>query len=1169
EYEIEKPVITPESIEERTTVNNDYKGQIIVKAGGGSGIKILCSVSNARIVLLNKKFTGRNVIIPFGVDVRGLKEHDFVKGKIVLSSNFGEYVIPVTVEVCEELSSSGNIPVASVADFGFLAKNDYAEAFRVFSEGGLSGILKDDPARYTLYRGLLSGTATYQKMEEFLTACGQKENLEYSLDTDFAVHRNATEPIKDYIVLRKNTWGNVNLYLKAHGDFISLVKNRYREEDFIGNVLDIPYMILCDKLGSSVRKGYIEIISDNGCLRFDVTASGLVLDAGKDYLRYKKSIGSIMRALMDFRLGKIDAKAMLIKSIPSFNYLKERVNDIRLLLMEAYFYLLGGNYEYASDLLEELNNVDFDEESAECEAGFLYLSCAANLIDMSNEQLADVLRDLYIEERNSEAIVLMLCDVDDSLRKRPAKILKILEKLFSEGNRSPMLWLQASAIFNKKPELFEALTEFNKFVISNMIRYSVAKNDLILRAALLSENEKRFSMLVYGILKKAYALMPSDEIVELICKLIIKGNPKKKEYFSWYENAVNRNIEITKIYEYYIESCSFTGNPVLHPRVYRYFMLNNSLSLSCRSKLYANIIINKNRIKSIFEEYYDIINGFAYDCLEKNLITENLALIYSEFIPEVRTLKMAEMICNVMFRHVLICDRMDFREVIVRHPQLREEVSYPVSCGKAYIDIYNRDAVIIFADAAGKRYVNNVNYTVNSLFDYSGYADKCSYMGLEDPYLYLYFSSEIDAAGVEVNDDNIRYFRYIVNSHLYTSGYRQKNSLKVLDYYSKETDYRIVSEFIENCDINRMARANHLLLSEIMISNGKYEDAFDILCKYGYEDISTSVLLKLVSKMIGERELEFDEELFLMAAHVFFAGGKNKNILKYLCLYFEGEVSDMEQIRMAASDEGLYTHSMDEKILLYSIFTRTHPENAPGILEDYLSDEGDTDLCEAYAAFEALYDFMEDINMNDTFMNVIRRKKYYVKHDIILLAFLKSLASKEHLDEEERAEAAVLLDMSIKRGYVFGFYRNLPIEMLERYQLDDKMILELKGMESDSAVLHYKNSANGDDRYREIPMKHMYRGVMSAPVVMFSGDILRYYFTIFRDGESFDTEVEVKAMNMTDYNGKSCYRRINKMIYEVKQGNITAFYETLKKYRLASHVTGNLFELKKTIDSEE
>ena len=58
-------------------------------------------------------------------------------------------------------------------------------------------------------------------------------------------------------------------------------------------------------------------------------------------------------------------------------------------------------------------------------------------------------------------------------------------------------------------------------------------------------------------------------------------------------------------------------------------------------------------------------------------------------------------------------------------------------------------------------------------------------------------------------------------------------------------------------------------------------------------------------------------------------------------------------------------------------------------------------------------------------------------------------------------------------------------------------------------------------------------------------------------------------MNMTDYNGKSCYRRINKMIYEVKQGNITAFYETLKKYRLASHVTGNLFELKKTIDSEE
>ena len=43
-------------------------------------------------------------------------------------------------------------------------------------------------------------------------------------------------------------------------------------------------------------------------------------------------------------------------------------------------------------------------------------------------------------------------------------------------------------------------------------------------------------------------------LVDSICKYIMKGQPGKKEYFRWYALAVEQDIRITRLYEYYIET---------------------------------------------------------------------------------------------------------------------------------------------------------------------------------------------------------------------------------------------------------------------------------------------------------------------------------------------------------------------------------------------------------------------------------------------------------------------------------------------------------------------------------------------------------------------------------------------------------------------------------------
>ena len=65
---------------------------------------------------------------------------------------------------------------------------------------------------------------------------------------------------------------------------------------------------------------------------------------------------------------------------------------------------------------------------------------------------------------------------------------------------------------------------------------------------------KTFDENVYQILTAGYERFPSDEVLEAICKLVMKGRPVRKEYFPWYEKAIEQDISLTRLYEYYLYS---------------------------------------------------------------------------------------------------------------------------------------------------------------------------------------------------------------------------------------------------------------------------------------------------------------------------------------------------------------------------------------------------------------------------------------------------------------------------------------------------------------------------------------------------------------------------------------------------------------------------------------
>ncbi|CUQ59496.1 Uncharacterised protein [Dorea longicatena] len=67
-------------------------------------------------------------------------------------------------------------------------------------------------------------------------------------------------------------------------------------------------------------------------------------------------------------------------------------------------------------------------------------------------------------------------------------------------------------------------------------------------------------------------------ILTSICTLLIKGNCVGKEYFEWYEQAVEEELKIAQLYEFYMESVDVDMFQKPLPRsVYLYFLHGNML----------------------------------------------------------------------------------------------------------------------------------------------------------------------------------------------------------------------------------------------------------------------------------------------------------------------------------------------------------------------------------------------------------------------------------------------------------------------------------------------------------------------------------------------------------------------------------------------------------------
>lgn len=1184
-YEVPELHFSDEQINVKTKAGENYRGELYIGAKDGRRIKGMIMSEDRRLLIAKDKFAGKSACIPYGIDVKGLNPGDRVDTELVINSNIGEYTIPVHLEVEESHIGTSRGVIRTLNEFVKLAQKDFREAFRLYTNRNFKDILVGSDRKYmTWYMGMTRNPVTYQHMEEFLIATGKKKPVELHLDKDSRDLERIEATVKDSLYIYRSNWGYVNAEIEVRGDFLEVEKKIITSDDFIGSVCGLEYLVRKEKLRNGKNYGQILVKSVYGTLTYEVTASGKTEYEINTRYQENKVLGNLFREYLQYRLQNQTEEEWFLNSAREFENLRNfGCYNRKHQLMESFIYYRTGEVIRALEILTPLAQVTFADTEAEEEAWFLALSARCGLISKEQEAAAkERVGGLYQRNPGSYLILEALFLLDSQLAHMDKRRLFMMNELVDLGCRSPFLYLEVYQILKKDEGSFQKLDAFTIQVMHFAARYQILTKELAFRICHLTDSVRNYQKSIYSLLQYAYKIYPCKEVLESICKYIMKGNPRKPAYFDWYSRAVEANIRITRLYEYYIETMPEHYQEVLPQVIRMYFMYNNSLSDKKRASVYANVIRNRDKDRTTYLNYRKAMEQFAEVSWKAGRISEDYAVIYQDCLRELKSREQAEEAMQIIFTQRVYCDDPNIRSVIVRHEELLEEERYTVNDGAAYVKIYTPDAKLMFEDGKRRRYAVTVNYNICKLLDEKPYVKQCLQYNIENEGFLLHICGTVNSHQ-EVKAKNLGSYQRAVLHPAFTKEYRDRICRRVLEYYAAHTGDDTLNSYLREMDCTlphgadlresgvrecsegymMFAAVDKVLLCELLIGRGLYDMAFSVIQEYGFEGIKTESLVKLTSRMILRTEFVEQEELVYLALHVFREGKYDDIILTYLSDNYLGTVEGMALLWERMKGFQLDTYTLEEEILLLAMFGRVHLETGWQILQSYISQKGKEQVVLSFLCFEAFEYFLGQKEVNDYIFLCIERcfERKVELERICRLALLKYYAGRKNFTKLQDSIIRSSLEECNEIGLKFAFFKNLPAVYTKPLQMDDKVFVECRYPLDAKVTIHYSMICGDQEEgsYKSEPVRNMYQGIFVKDFLLFYGETLRYYLTVETEKESFETEKKTLRVDIAAEDGNSKYQLLNRILEGMKLSNGKQTEEAMEMYLLREKMTGSLF----------
>lgn len=159
---------------------------------------------------------------------------------------------------------------------------------------------------------------------EFLVGCKQKEKIFLTLEEESRAFISLIEDRKETFTVKKNTWGFLEVDVRAEGDFLSVEHTHLTTEEFIGNSYRLEYFITMDKLHKGSNFGQIILETPYETLNYEVVVEKDI-SRDEEYRENDREFAGILKSFLQYEGGRVDLDTWTEDALRRISRLRERM----------------------------------------------------------------------------------------------------------------------------------------------------------------------------------------------------------------------------------------------------------------------------------------------------------------------------------------------------------------------------------------------------------------------------------------------------------------------------------------------------------------------------------------------------------------------------------------------------------------------------------------------------------------------------------------------------------------------------------------------------------------------------------------------------------------------------------------------------------------------------
>ena len=708
-----------------------YRGSFTIKSTNRISVRGLVYVSSRRVTIDETGFDGTENTIHYTYDGTGLYPGDIETGTFDIVCNAGEYSLHFAAFVEKPFVMTSYGKVQSLKNFAHLAMNDYMEAHRLFKSRDFFEILKYEDERVSaLYKNLRTWSLDEEALEEFLVGTKQKERVMLSLPKTRKSIDFLSETRKTVMVAQKNTWGYIPIEISVDGEFIHVDKTHFSTDDFVGNTFTLEFVIDREKLHGGRNFARITLQTPYQVLHYDVDVleghhySGQLMQA-------KRLYGDIIQSYLPCVCGKTTVAEWMPQALQMVEELHARYDEDPFVdLVQAHIYLRGNKKEEAKWILDKFEyNRMMPISQPELAAYYLFLSAVLSGDSRQMRHIAEELERLELRNDDSWMIVCMLAQLSPAYRDYRNRLEYLKHKFAKHRFNSLLFFKECYICYQESNGLLSSVGPFELHVLEFACKRGIFTAELAAQLASLIPQVREYDERLYRVLCRVYDMYPSVQMLSAICSLLIKRQTARSEDFKWYQLAVEENLSIPKLYEYYMMTISEEKVKEALPRsIYLYFLHDDLPDYRKKALLYANILTYEEESSPLFADYLNQMESFAMEQLLKRRINDRLRIIYKRFCnEELLTIEQINALNDICHAYSISTSAGNIRHVMILDGKGNQVDKVPYTGPGTVVFVHDTTSRIIWESNEGRMYSDSIPYETKRLFYEPHFIEFCKH----------------------------------------------------------------------------------------------------------------------------------------------------------------------------------------------------------------------------------------------------------------------------------------------------------------------------------------------------------------------------------------------------------------------------------------------------------